>query len=189
MVAETAARLLVDGIAEDFQSAKRKAALSLGLSSAAALPDNLEVQAALSAYQQVFEGPELAERLARLRRAALAVMRKLEGFSPRLVGPVLYGTPCADTPVTLHVFCDEPEALVRHFLATGTRYLCGSHRVRLSRAHELECPAYAIESEDAEIEMVLFPADHLRQAPLSPLDGKPMRRAGIRQLEAMLAGD
>ena len=189
MVAETAARLLVDGIAEDFQSAKRKAALSLGLSSAAALPDNLEVQAALSAYQQVFEGPELAERLARLRRAALAVMRKLEGFSPRLVGPVLYGTPCADTPVTLHVFCDEPEALVRHFLATGTRYLCGSHRVRLSRAHELECPAYAIESADAEIEMVLFPADHLRQAPLSPLDGKPMRRAGIRQLEAMLAGD
>ena len=35
--------------------------------------------------------------------------------------------------------------------------------------------------------MTVLPADVLRQAPLSGVDGKPMRRASASQLQALLA--
>ena len=88
-IAQGAARLLVDGNAASFSDAKRKAAANLGYSDLRNLPDNLSVQSALIDYLRLFEGEVYVQRLDAMRRAALKVMRILESFSPRLVGPVL----------------------------------------------------------------------------------------------------
>jgi hypothetical protein len=40
--------------------------------------------------------------------------------------------------------------------------------------------------DDQPIEATVFPTDGIRQAPVSPVDGKPMRRANVIELEALL---
>jgi hypothetical protein len=43
------------------------------------------------------------------------------------------------------------------------------------------------EVDDQAIEATVFPTDGIRQAPVSPVDGKPMRRAAAADVEALLA--
>jgi hypothetical protein len=40
--------------------------------------------------------------------------------------------------------------------------------------------------DDQAIEATVFPADGIRQAPVSPVDGRPMRRASIAEVEALI---
>ncbi len=51
----------------------------------------------------------------------------------------------------------------------------------------LEYPGVRFEVDDQAIEATVFPTDAIRQAPVSPVDGKPMRRADVADLEALLA--
>jgi hypothetical protein len=48
-------------------------------------------------------------------------------------------------------------------------------------------PSVRFLAGDIEIEAVIFPLNGLRQAPRSPLDGKPMARANLRRVEELLA--
>jgi hypothetical protein len=50
----------------------------------------------------------------------------------------------------------------------------------------LICPAVCFAIDDQPIEATVFPADGIRQAPVSPVDGKPMRRATLSEVEALL---
>jgi hypothetical protein len=43
--------------------------------------------------------------------------------------------------------------------------------------------------DDQPVELVVFNIDGIRQAPISPVDGKPMRRADLREVEGLLATD
>ena len=54
-----------------------------------------------------------------MREVALKVMRSLESFHPRLVGPVLEGTADEHARISLHVFNDPPDAVVIHLLDKG----------------------------------------------------------------------
>jgi len=40
--------------------------------------------------------------------------------------------------------------------------------------------------DDQPIEATVFPTDGIRQAPVSPVDGRPMRRANAFEVEALL---
>ena len=87
MVAQEAARLIVDGGMRDYRAAKIKAAERLGLNAEIA-----EIEAAVGEHHKIFGGDEHAAFLNAMRRTALAIMRLLAEFEPRLVGPVLNGT-------------------------------------------------------------------------------------------------
>jgi hypothetical protein len=50
----------------------------------------------------------------------------------------------------------------------------------------LEYPGVRFEINDHPIEATVFPTDGIRQAPVSPVDGRPMRRADVSELEALL---
>ena len=50
----------------------------------------------------------------------------------------------------------------------------------------LACPGVRFEIDDQPIEATVFPTDGIRQAPVSPVDGRPMKRAGFEELEALL---
>ena len=47
-------------------------------------------------------------------------------------------------------------------------------------------PTVRIEIDAQPVEIVVFPLDGIRQAPVSPVDGKPMRRAAIDELRQLL---
>jgi hypothetical protein len=42
------------------------------------------------------------------------------------------------------------------------------------------------EFEDQVVDATVFPLDGIRQAPVSPVDGKPMRRVDAAELEVLL---
>lgn len=186
LIAEEAARLLLDEGLGDYRAAKLKAAQRLGLSGRRGLPRNIEVEDALRSRQRLFTGEAQRARLASLRRAALEAMRLLAEFRPRLVGSVLRGTAHAHSDVNLHLFSDSVEEVVFRLLDAGVPFRQGERSLRCNGGCR-GYPALRYVMDDVEIELVIFPYDGLRQAPISPVDGRPMQRMGRRELERLLA--
>ena len=186
-VAQLAARLLIEGEAEDFGAAKRKAAAQLGLRDQRALPDNLDVQAAIVDHQRLFESEEITARTRTLRTAALQAMQFLAAFEPRLVGPVLHGTPFAHSPVTLHLFSDEAERLVRLLLHHRIPYRLDEQTRRAGRRDSESYPVLLTAMGEVDFELVVMPLVRLQNPPLSPLDGAAYRRMDAVALATLLA--
>lgn len=177
---------MAEGGIHDYRQAKRKAASRLGIHDEAALPRNHEIEEALREYQRLFLGPVQADAVRERRLAAVQAMEFLAPFQPRLAGPVLDGTADAHAPVLLHLHADDPEAVARfldeHRIPAASR----SRRVRLDRKRERDTTAWLLQAGDLAFELLVFPLDVLRQAPLSALDDKPMPRASLPQLRSLL---
>ena len=129
VAAETARIMATEG-QRNFHTAKKKAAERLGVNSRLALPSNIEVEAALRAYQGLYGGEKLARHLRFLRETAIRVMRALEPFCPRLVGPVLDGTADRHSRVSLHLFSDPPDAIALHLFERGLNYHEEERKIR-----------------------------------------------------------
>jgi len=187
-LAQEAARLMAEGGLRDYQQAKRKAALRLGITDEASLPRNLEIDEALREYQRLFQ-PDNSSALRQRREAALQALEFFAGFEPRLVGPVLDGTADARSPVTLHLHSDDADAASRFLEQHGIPAEVRSRRVRLDRERSGEFPVWRFNADQIAFELTVLPHDVLRQAPLSALDQKPLRRASATQLRQLLADD
>ncbi len=188
-LAREAARLIAETGIRDFHQAKLKAAERLGIHDDASLPRNREIEDALREYQRLFQGNTQADALRRRREAALGALEFFAPFQPRLVGPVLDGTADANSPVHLHLYTDDPDAPPRfledHRIPAETR----SRRVRLDRERTLDCTVWLFAADELSFDVCVLPHAALRQAPLSNLDEKPMRRASAAQLRELLAED
>ncbi len=186
-LAQEAARLMAEHGIRDFLVAKRKAAERLGVvDGAAMLPKNSEIESALAEYQRLFGGASHLEALDAQRRAALAAMRYLREFAPRLVGPVLSGTATQHTEVQLHLFADRVESVTLKLLDEGIPHELTEKRIKLDAERVEAFPGVRFEMDDQPIEATVFPTDGIRQAPVSPVDGRPMRRADAFEVEALL---
>ncbi len=186
-LAQEAARLMAEHGIRDFLVAKRKAAERFGVEDGAALlPKNREIESALGEYQRLFGGAAHAQALDAQRRAALSAMRYLSEFTPRLVGPVLSGTATPHTEVQLHLFTDRVEAVTLKLLDEGIPHELTERRIRLNAERVLPFPGVRFQMDDQPIEATVFPTDGIRQAPVSPVDGRPMRRASALEVEALL---
>lgn len=172
---------------DDYGFAKRKAAERLGVGEHAVLPKNSEVEAALIEYQRLFDSDSHAHTLEGQRRAAVEAMALLDAFQPRLVGAVLTGSATAHQEILLHVFSDSAEAVSFLLMDAGIPYRIGERRVKMNPERVVSYPAVEFSVDDYGIEAIVFPADGIRQAPLSPTDGRPMRRADRIDLERLLA--
>jgi hypothetical protein len=188
-IAVEAARIMSEHGIEDYLLAKRKAAERLGATDSASLPRNTEIEAALVEYQRLFAADSHSQTLAEQRRAALDAMQLLHEFEPRLVGPVLAGTATAHADVDLHLFADTPEAVALKLMDCGIRHEVLERRVKMDLERLVNYPAVRFAARDQVIDATVFPRDGIRQAPFSPVDGRPMRRAGMSEIEALLDGD
>jgi len=185
-LAQEAARIMAEHGVRDFLVAKRKAAERFGVTDSAVLPKNIEIEEALAAHQRLFGGASHEASLSAQRRAALSAMKRLKDFEPRLVGPVLAGTATEHSDVQLHVFADSPESVAISLMDQGIRHEVTARRVRMNADRVLEYPGVRFELDGEPIDATVFPADGIRQAPVSPVDGRPMRRADAEELEALL---
>lgn len=185
-VAEEAARLLCDGEELEFAAAKRRAGQHLG-ARRGEQPSNLEVHEALKRYLALFEAEALAERLHHLRTEALHAMRFFAAFRPHLVGPVLYGTACVNTPVTLHLFADEPEAVFRRALELKVFVDTDERDFRYPDGRTHSRVVYTFEREETLFDIVTLPENEVGHPPISGVDGRPMRRVRAEEVESLLA--
>ena len=185
-IAQEAARLMAEHGIQDFHLAKRKAAERYGVVEGAFLPKNTEIEAALLSYQRLFGGEQHATTLREQRRVALEAMRMLEKFEPRLVGSVLSGSATEHANIQLHVFSDSAEAVYTHLLDRRYAYEVFERKARMTAERTISVPSVRFGMGHDMVEAFVFSRDAIRQAPVSPVDGKPMRRAGIPDLERML---
>ena len=186
MLAQEAARIIVNHGVRDYRVAKQKAAERLGVSARGALPGNSEIEAAVAEHLQLFGGDDHVDRLRLMRVAALAAMELLADFSPRLVGPVLAGTADENSAVNLHVFTDSPEAIALELEQIGISYRPYERRLK-SRRDQVETYAgFEFHHNHNPIQATVFPVDGIRQAPMSPVTGKPMKRLDADGVQALL---
>ena len=186
-LAHEAARLMAESGIRDYHQAKLKAADRLGIHDDASLPRNREIEDALREYQRLFQGESQAAGLRQRREAALRALEFFAAFDARLVGPVLEGTADRHAPVALHLYTDDADAVPRHLEQHGIPAESRARRVRLDRERLADVPVWLFSAEDLTFDLSVLPHDALRQAPLSAIDEKPMRRASATQLRALLA--
>ncbi len=187
-LAQEAARLMMENGIEDYGLAKRKAAERLGVRSAGALPSNAEVEESLAERQRLFEPETHVPRLEALRRIAADVMELLEPFEPRLVGPVLAGTATETSPIEIHVYTEAPEHIVYALEERQIAWRDCQRRYRFRPAEQpTSVPGYTFTCDGAEVVVVAFGERRSRQAPLSPVDQRPMKRASRADVLALLA--
>ena len=186
VLAQEAARIIVEQGIQDYRVAKIKAAERLGMSARGSLPGNTEIEKAVSEHLQLFGRESHVDLLRVLRRAALSAMEMLAPFTPRLVGPVLHGTASANSPVNLHVFADNAETVAIRLQECRVQYRPFERRLKSRRDRAEMFAAFRFTQDESAIEATVFPIDGVRQAPISPVDGKPMRRADRNAILSLL---
>jgi hypothetical protein len=186
-VAQEAARLMAEHGINDYLVAKRKAAERYGVVEGAFLPKNTEIEAALASYQRLFGGEQHASSLQRQREVALGAMHLLARFEPRLVGAVLSGTATEYSDVQLHVFSDSPEAVYLALADRRYEYEVLERKAKMTAERWICVPSVRFEMQSQTVEALVFPTDGIRQAPINAVDGKPMRRATLAEVERLSA--
>ena len=186
VVAQEAARIIVNHGVRDYRVAKQKAAEKLGMNTRGALPGNAEVEAAVAEHLQIFGGESSKNHLRLMRVAALSAMAMLAPFMPRLVGPVLAGTADENSVVSLHVFADSPEPVATAIDDVGVSRRAYERHLKSRRGQTEAFAGFSFHCNNLQIDATVFPVDGIRQAPLSPIDGKPMQRAQVDAVQKLL---
>lgn len=186
VIAAEAARIMSTQSQFSYRVAKLKAAERLGINLRTSMPSNAEVESELRAYQGIYGGQHHLQHLQKLRRVALGVMRSIESFNPRLVGTVLEGTAGKHARVTLHLFSDPPDAVVIHLLDRGLVFRSEQRKIRWYDGSYRGAQLLVTSAEGTEVELFLFSCMDLRQAPPSPVNGRPQKRAPMSEVENLL---
>jgi hypothetical protein len=186
-VTQEAARLMAEEGVRDFAAAKRKAAVRLGQTENRHLPSNREIEQALADYLRLFHARDLPATLHKLLAAAVEAMRLLARFEPRLTGPLLHGVATPYSDVVIHVFPDDPEQVAVLLHEHGIPYEEADRRLRFGGDRQETMPAFRFIAGDTPVEISVLPPQAAREAPLSPVDARPMKRANLKEVEQMLA--
>lgn len=185
-LAQESARLMIEHGIADFGLAKRKAAERLAVRSARALPSNSQIEHCLAERQRIFEPTVHAARVEELRRMAANIMEMLADFEPRLVGRVLAGTATMNATIGLHVFSDALEAVAAVLERSAVSYSVCERRYRYNGRRSESIPGFSFVRGGVGVTVLVFAENGLREAPLSPVDGRPMQRASRSKLATLL---
>jgi len=185
-IAQVTARIMVQEGINDYQMAKNKAVAQLGIPHTKNLPSNSEIEAEILIYQRLFLGETHTNHIRKLREVAIKAMRLFQEFSPRLVGSVLQGTAHQHSEVQLHLFTDAPENVAFFLMKQEIPYEMGEKKYRQTTQQIMTFPSYHFMAGEQAISLVVFAENDIRWSPPSPIDNKPMRRADLRAVEALL---
>ncbi len=179
---------MVEEDVHDYQIAKRKAIHRLNLPSDKNLPGNDEIEAARADYLRLFRGQRLGADVRRLRRLALEAMDFLQHFEPRLVGEVLSGHVTPESSIQLHLIVESPEALGLWLQDHAIPFEQFDRRLRFGGDRQETVPLFRFAADGVGVELCVFGREAARETPLSPVDGRPMKRANRREVERLLTG-
>jgi hypothetical protein len=188
MLAYQAARIMLDQGVREFDRARRKAAERAGIGNRRSWPSNGEIQEALLQQRRLFEGEKHTQELGGLREQALAAMRVLSRFVPRLVGPVLSGSADTIRGARLHLFTDSPENLVLALLDQGIPWREGQEDFRYGGGLRRTHPVFSFFAGETQFELVVLPLEAQCNPPLDPVTDRPQRGAGPAEVARLLSG-
>ncbi len=184
-IADLAAQYIAKDGLITYHAAKRKAADQLGFKQKD-LPTNIEIERAVISYQNLFQNSFQPEELFKLRTTAIDVMNLFEKFDPRLAGSVLAGTAGKQSEIIVHLFSDNPEAISTQLMENNIPYKNSERRIRTTDKNTIIFPAYCFMAGHMSVVLILFPEKQLKQAPICPVDEKPMKRANIKKVRSLI---
>lgn len=184
-LAQRAAQILLESGSRNFQTAKHKAAQQIGATDTKNLPSNAEIEQALTEHQRIFRANTQPEHLNRLREIAIEAMQFLSDFTPRLVGSVLTGTADEHSVIRIHLFADTVESIGFYLHDNHIPHELSERRLKIGVDQYQNYSTYEFIVDEARVELVIF-LPKQRQIPLSPVDGKIMKRANITEVEELL---
>lgn len=185
-LADEAARLICDERYTDYRTARSKAAERLGISTRQLPFDGLRIESAVLERQRLFGGQAYLQRLRGLRETALQAMHLLASFNPRLVGGAVSGAIGEGHRVQLHVFADQAELVEMLLHDRRIPFEQAERRYRFADGREESLPLLRFEAGGLGLDIAVFETGDERQAPLSPVDGKPTRRLTADQVRGLL---
>jgi hypothetical protein len=185
-IAREAAEIMLREDVKQYFDAKRIAArrvLDGGRYRAQDLPSNGEIRAALLDLVQLSEGPD-RERLFAMRAEALAVMRALEAWEPRLIGSVWSGHVRRGSDIDLHVF-GEVDAIRADL--DGRRWPYEHAEVLIRKGGEFRLYHHLhLLGRVFPVELSVVPSEERHLVTRSSVDGRPIDRVSASRLEARL---
>jgi predicted HD phosphohydrolase len=190
----------------EYYTAKMKAGRRIcqGWVKPADLPSNVEIRDQIELLARLYEGAARTDNLLAMRLAALAMMRRLAPFRPRLIGSVLTGHVRHGSDIDLHVFADTAEAVTHLLDQDGIAYTVERKQVRkhgeerifthvhvgaASRAAPVPISrsASARRTYEFPFELTIYAADQAHYVFKSSITGKAIERASVAELEQFLA--
>lgn len=183
LVAQEAARIVLEGGVRNLGQAKRKAAARLGVSDSRILPDQDEIEHEILARQRLFQPQTHQDDQAALRRDALEAMRLLRAFNPYLTGRGASGSAGPHDAVELLLYTDTPESVGWTLDAQGIPAELGERRLRFGGdARVTAYPCYRFLAGERRMELIVLPERSLHQTPLS--QGQPLPRLSFSKVQA-----
>lgn len=165
---------------DDYGTAKRKAARSLGANENEALPTNEEVETELRTWQSLFQEDEQIERLHDLRITALEVMQCLAEFHPYLTGGALDGTAGRYSAVEIDLFADSSKDVEIALLSHNIPYdITANRRIGLEAQLSLEW-------NDLPVLISIYPFIAERHPTSHPHGGKARQRGRAEHVNELL---
>lgn len=188
MVAQLAARMMMEDGISDFAFAKKKAGRQLGIGENSTLPTNAEVEDEIRLYNQLYSDDQ-PESLRQLRQDARLTMQMLARFNPHLTGAVLDGTAGKHAETHIHLFADSAKEVEIFLLNQQIPYQTQERAYRVSdkRSQDrLKVPVFVLEGPNGRIKLSIFEYQDIRQSPRSASNGSAMDRIDLAGLEALL---
>jgi hypothetical protein len=185
-IAELAARYIAEGGLITYHAAKRKAADQLGYYNNKELPKNIEIERAVINYLHLYQSSFQPQALSKLRGLAIDIMIQFERFNPRLVGSVLAGTAGNLSEIIIHLFSDNPDTIIIQLQEDNIPYEMSEKKIRTADKDSIPFPSCSFFAGGTPLILIIFPEKYLKQAPLCPIDEKPMQRANIKKVQSLL---
>lgn len=146
------------------------------------LPSNGEISNELAKLVDLLEDDQ-PQRLSAMRATALAIMKDLIPFHPRLIGSVSTGRIRKGSDIDLHVFTDDIEELEIHLNYLDWQY----DKKQVVIRHGSVFTEYTHLYIDAKfpVEVSVYPLMELRVTGRSSTDLKPIKRLKIADIERL----
>ena len=186
-IAYFAARIMAEDGVPDFATAKRKAARMAGVADTRNLPDNSAVEQALLEYQRLYHGFAHGSLLEQLRLQALELMRLLIKFNPHLTGAVLAGYAEKNSGIHLQLFTESVKDVEMFLIDHKWEYESREGRVYVGE-YQKNVPSFTFQIGDSSVVLSVFSYDDMRHKLKLNQWGKPLERANVSQVEALMSG-
>jgi len=184
-----AARLMYSRQESEYYRAKMRAARAIcrGWVKPALLPTNAEIRDEIQRFAWMYEGENRHSQLRDMRVTALAMMKLLSQFRPRLIGSTLTGHVRTGSDIDLHLFSSSLEAIAGCLENAG--YLFDVEHKQVRKHGEQRSFTHLHVQDRYPVELTVYAADQAHYVFRSSITGKPMERASIAELEMLLAQD
>jgi len=183
-IAREAAVLLYFGSEKEYKLAKVKAA---GALRAHFLPTNLEVALELDRLAEENEGDARKERLVRMRKEALKIMKPLRPYHPILIGSVWRGTIRRGSDIDIAVYHDVPNEVLK-LLKENSFTISNAEWVTVTKKGKPQASFHILGklSTEFQFEIVVRNQEESTQKRKCEVFGDELKGLNLKELEQLL---